>query len=555
MIAIDVILALEELASPLHAYRPQAKPGCDQAAFHADLRTVRFVKGGNRSGKTTLPAMEGAALATGMRPWWFAWPEVPVGKLQIWIVVPQFPASPLAMPAIVRKLFTGEAGTDEAGKPTWREPLIPRHRIAYEDVRNHVWQLDTGHVILLKATTQSVASMAGEAVALVIVDEPTTDRHYEELRARIVSVAGGRMIVGATQTDDAAIEANYPMLLEADEAVGKHELSTKANAFIDQARVEEFAAGLGMDGAAIRVGGTSAGGLRVVYPTANRHPTLDPPHWDDDCGTRCDEFPDGLTRRLRGNFVKPFDIPATWSRFAFCDPQIANTACMLWIAVDRPGNLYCYRLRYLKRPGSNLEHTLRRLLAGVPPDEPISDWFIDPFSSNPRQFGRSLSVKAKPVIDLYREVWALFRQDGTLSPKGADWRRGVTSSEKRQRVVRSQCLSAYLAFPANAKPGDKPQWSRKPCRSAWILDLPEMQPLRQEFDQYKRARRTAVGLAPEWAHRGADHAISCLEGAASMPLAWRSPPDPGLPVSRGLPTCEDVAARNVADFWASKVGG
>lgn len=46
------------------------------------------------------------------------------------------------------------------------------------------------------------------------------------------------------------------------------------------------------------------------------------------------------------HIVKPFAIPAGWTRFRACDWGMAKPYACLWFAVDFDGNLWCYRELY-----------------------------------------------------------------------------------------------------------------------------------------------------------------------------------------------------------------
>jgi hypothetical protein len=470
----------------INRYRPLRGPiHNDQWGFHQDPSTVRNILGSNRSGKTQVPLVEAAAMTLGPPyPFWWGWGDrTPKCPCSCWIIIPQFMDDPIADDARIKKLYIGEEGSDIHGNRVIRPPLIPQEMIAWHTQDYYNVRLINGSTITFKASTQTTINLASTNVDLIIFDEPTKRGHFNEAMARLLALPGSRLIHCCTDT---TLKTKYIDDLMAKPGVPTFHFTTDKNPYRNIAHSAEIASYMDEEERKVRIGGARFASTLLLYPNIFR--------WLDEDGNSVVDK-EGRT----SNWISPFKPPAHWTRYVIHDNGRTNPAAAVWFAVDEQENKYAYKMRYWKQPPLTLRVLMQDML-DTNAGEHIDFWYIDPKAAKQAREVEEFYVRGNRLIDMYRRVGKKL---------GIYWRLGPSKLENARKMARVAYCNAHLDPREDSYP------------MLWLFDIPEMEPLREEFKRYRKATsKDPEKNQPETTHDADNHAIYCVEAACIMPIRY-----------------------------------
>lgn len=274
-----------------------------QKDFHKSDATVRWFFGGNQSGKTHTNMIDLALLALNIHPH-----RRVIGGLH-WACIESWEQ--------VRDIL-------------WEENLkvfIPQHHIVHisygqEKVPKKVL-LKNGHTIEFKAFNQGRELFQGRAIDSCYCDEQCLydfQGILSELQARLLAKAGRLSWSMTPIIPQAVLEERIEKLPATDEAFYA-DLNTNRKSrggYIPDNRIDEMIQDWPEEVQATRIQGMFASFYGAVYKLFNR----------------------------RVHTVKPFDIPAEWTKYRGFDFGFTNPFVCMWMAKDKDENWYVYREYY-----------------------------------------------------------------------------------------------------------------------------------------------------------------------------------------------------------------
>lgn len=194
--------------------------------------------------------------------------------------------------------------------------FLPQHETMYskyDEVRGFVHNqivLKNGAKIFFKTYDQDVDSYQGDDLDLIWWDEEPPYAHYTEGKIRLID-RGGRMFFTMTPVNGVTNLVNE--LLENDD-IAKHYLNTYSNPHISKTDVDLIMQGLDEVDREVRCTGKAINKAGLVYPIFNKDIHVVNRNFEKDC--------------LIYNVLDPHDRKP-WA--------------MGWYAVDRTGDVYCFR--------------------------------------------------------------------------------------------------------------------------------------------------------------------------------------------------------------------
>lgn len=383
----DLILKVESLEAEKRRrqtqerilyFNPHPK---QQATFHAGSEhRLRWVCGGNRSGKTEFLISESVAHSKGFRPW------VPEDHLDR-VVMHAMSGKPIRVPN--RGLIVGESFGEQIkktllpkllGNPTTGEGgLLPKRDIKsvkrnQQGVINEIY-LANGGSIFFKSYEQAAKLFESENYDWIALDEPPPREHYIAME-RGCTDTGAPMWCAMTPLTQAWI---HDEILSRDDVFRiTYDIEDNIGYGLTAEAVAEFEKSLTEDEKEMRLRGRFFHLQGLVYKEFDRNThLLRRPEW-------------------KGN-VSPWPRSEAWEYWMHVDPHIRKRHKAVWMAI-RPDGRYLVIGQLQTPPETNLiSHFADMILSyeksvlGLRHDD--VNRLIDPFATEPGQTGEGLSVK------------------------------------------------------------------------------------------------------------------------------------------------------------------
>jgi len=286
----------------------------DQKSYFKSQAAIRWMFGGNLSGKTYNNMMDLAQLVLNIHPFRTCKPETHWTGIETWEQVRDI-------------LWEG-----------YLERFIPKHHIL--DVRYGQDKvprkilLDTGHTIEFKAFNQGRTLFQGRAIQSAHYDEQCLHDFqgiFNETQARLITKQGFLSWSMTPIIPQAMLEERIEQLPETDEVFhfNLNDNRTSRGGFINDQRIDDMIAEWPEEVQATRIKGLFASFYGAVYKSFNR----------------------------QVHVIKPFKIPTDWTCYRGIDFGFTNPFACVWVAVDHDANCYVYREYYRAKTGIQ-EHIL-----------------------------------------------------------------------------------------------------------------------------------------------------------------------------------------------------
>lgn len=360
-------------------YRPHPK----QAAFHAagSKNRLRWVCGGNRSGKTEAEVAEAVAHALGYRPWL---PEDHPDR----IVTMPLTGKPIKVPS--RGLVVGESFGEQIkkvilhkmiGNPEHKEggllplPMIRTTRKNQQGVINEIY-LTNGGAIFFKSYEQAAKLFESENYDWYALDEPPPREHYIAI-ARGCTDTGAPIWCAMTPLTQAWIHDE--ILSREDVFRTTFDITDNIGFGLTAEAVAEFEKDLTEDEKEMRLRGRFFHLQGLVYKEFDRNVHLLPrPNWPTP---------------QQG----PWPRSEAWEYWMHVDPHVRKRHKAVWVA-KRPDRRYLVIGQLQTPPETNLIshfadmiHSYEKSVLGLKTDD--INRLIDPFATEPSSTETGVNIK------------------------------------------------------------------------------------------------------------------------------------------------------------------
>ena len=320
----------------------------DQRDFSRSLAAIRWLFGGNLSGKTYTNMIDLTQLVLNVHPFRIAY------------------------------------GTHWAAIETWEQvrdilwegylkQFIPAHHIrdiryGQDKVPRKVY-LDTGHVIEFKAFNQGRTLFQGRAIQSAHYDEQCLHDFqgiFNETQARLMTYSGFLSWSMTPIVPQTLLEERIEDLPDTDATFhfNLNDNRKSRGGFIDDKRIDDMIAEWPEEVQATRIQGMFASYYGAVYKGFNRSMHV----------------------------VKPFKIPEEWTLYRGIDFGFTNPFVCLWMAKDRDDNWYVYREYYRAKTGIQ-EHIANIKARSV--NEKYARTYADPENAEDRAELRRAGILTK----------------------------------------------------------------------------------------------------------------------------------------------------------------
>jgi len=280
----------------------------DQRAFFKSQASIRWMFGGNKSGKTYNNMMDLAMTVLDIHPFRKIDKGIHWAAIETW--------------EMVRDILWED----------YLQKMIPPHHIVHilygqNKVPNKVY-LDTGHVIEFKAFKQGRSLFQGRSIDSAYYDEQCLHDFqgiFNETQARLMMRNGYLSWSMTPIIPQAFLEERIEDLPDTDEVFYFNLNDNRASkgGFIDDIRIDDMINEWPEEVQAPRIEGLFASFYGAVYKTFIR----------------------------KTHVIKPFKIPDDWERYRGIDFGYNNPFACLWVARDKDENWYVYREYYKTQAG------------------------------------------------------------------------------------------------------------------------------------------------------------------------------------------------------------
>ncbi|KKM85803.1 hypothetical protein LCGC14_1285410 [marine sediment metagenome] len=336
------------LGESLALYDPLDDTQCD---FHKSQANIRWLFGGNQSGKSHTNMMDLTQLVLNVHPF----KSIPLGLH--WVAIESWEQ--------VRDIL-------------WEENLklfIPPHHIlnityGQDRVPRKVF-LKNGHTIEFKAFNQGRELFQGRAINSCYCDEQCHHDFqgiFNEIQARLMARSGFLSWSMTPIIPQPLLEERMEELPNTDEVFHADLNSNRKSngGYIPDVRVDDMIAEWPEEVQATRIKGRFASFYGAVYRTYNR----------------------GV------HVIRPFKIPEEWPKYRGFDFGFTNPFVSLWLTKDKDENWYVYREYYKARTGIG-EHITNIKHLSV--DETYITSWADPENAEDRAELRKAGIITKPA--------------------------------------------------------------------------------------------------------------------------------------------------------------
>lgn len=295
-------------------YTPQYK----QHIFHTNPSMIRIFSGGNQTGKTIAGCLEFIWHVTGIYPPWY--PEA--NKMQ----------QPIKARIVVSD-FTKTGGQVVLAKlaewfPYWHDDSVLFKRKAHQTIYTEFTYLPNGSTFDIMSHNANTKTYEGWTGNLVWADEPLPRDKFVPLM-RGLGINEGKFIM--TQTPVALSESVWIQseLFEKsnlgklpDGKVFYVVVDITENKYLTPEFIEDFTSRMTKEEQEARLHGRAIHLASLVYPQ--------------------------IAYDKGGYIVRPFDIPAEWTRYMAIDPHPRAPIAAIYIAIAPDGTRYMYDEIYLQ---------------------------------------------------------------------------------------------------------------------------------------------------------------------------------------------------------------
>ena len=290
----------------LRLYRPNPGP---QAEFHRSPKRLRWLFGGNRSGKTTAGAIEAIWYSLGIHPW-----RPGLTATSGWVVSPTFEVQREAAQNLIRKYLP-------RSKIAWAREIYRDRQRDYLD-RLEINCGGRSSTITFKSSDQGREAFQGPGLSWVWIDEECPMDIYTELLMRTLDCKGS---VWGTMTP--MIGDLYQMVTEpgprvaADPEQAWWHLTWDDNPYLSETEKVRLLAALPEGEQDVRTRGI----------------------WSPRSGRVFKEFNPGI------HIIDPLPdgIPESWQKVYGLDYGMRSPTAAVWGAIDPDGTVYIYDEHYL----------------------------------------------------------------------------------------------------------------------------------------------------------------------------------------------------------------
>ena len=295
---------IQQIGRSIAMFRPL---GRDQKAYFKSQAAIRWMFGGNLSGKTYSNMIDLTQIVLNVHP------------------------------------FRQAKGVHWVGIETWEQvrdilwegylkKFIPAHHIL--DMRwgvnkiPHKIFLDTGHTIEFKAFNQGRSLFQGRAINSAHYDEQCLHDFqgiFNETQARLITNQGFLSWSMTPIVPQTLLEERMENIPDTDEMFhfNLNDNRKSRGGFIDDKRIDDMIGEWPEAVQATRIEGRFASYYGAVYKSFNRNIHV----------------------------IKPFKIPEGWMLYRGIDFGFTNPFCCLWLAKDKDENWYVYREYYKAQTG------------------------------------------------------------------------------------------------------------------------------------------------------------------------------------------------------------
>ena len=353
-VVVDNIFTIEEIQAQgalLAEYEPLNK---DQTDFWKSTANIKWLFGGNRSGKTYNNMIDLSLLALDIHPFRYIPNGVHWACIESW--------------EQVRDILWYD----------YLEKIIPRHQIANiqygQDKVPRKLFLKSGHVIEFKAFNQGSELFQGRAIDSCHCDEQC-HHHFRnvlsEIQARLSDKAGYLSWSMTPIKPQGALEERIANLPKTDEVFyfNLDDNRISEGGYIPDDRIDALIDDWPEEVQATRIEGKFASFFGAVYKTFNR----------------------------QTHVIEPFDIPKSWTKVNGIDFGFTNPFVCLWVAIDGDGVCYVYHEYYKSQTGME-DHAsyIKKHSQGIK--------YITTYSDHDSQDRFELDKYEVPTINARKEV-------------------------------------------------------------------------------------------------------------------------------------------------------
>lgn len=302
----ELVTLLEELkrrkTHSSQTYQPDDNPKRNQLGFHKSKAWIRFIKGGNRSGKSRSSAQEIIEYATETNKYQKT-PKSP----RIWVISAEY-----------RTIYEGIWLHLRDNIPDWEiERMGPK--IQNYDFPSYIEFKKGARIDFLSAVggEETRKKFQAAELDLLVIDEEISGEFWEELQMRLLT-RGGRVVISATlvQSEDWLLELEDQS--KSDPNIEVFTLDTRYNKYNNQELLNRLLSKMSDDEKEVRIYGNRRRTTGLVYSTFSAK-----------------------------NVCKPFTIPDHWTRVMCIDAGYRVSAA-LYVAIADDYKRYAYREIYIK---------------------------------------------------------------------------------------------------------------------------------------------------------------------------------------------------------------
>lgn len=340
------ISQIKYLGEYLSLYFPL--PG-DQTRFHSSLAEIRWLFGGNKSGKSYANMADLAMLALGVHP------HRKIENGTIWVCSE-----------------TWEMCRDIIWKD-YLQKFIPEKQIAHIDwgyahCPSKVY-LKNGNVIEFRAFSQGRGSFQGRSIDAIYCDEQCLhdlQGIFEEIQARLILLNGFLSWSMTPIKAQALLEERIATLPETDEVfyLNLNDNRISRGGYVNDKRIDQLIAEWPIEVQQTRIEGKFAAFAGAVYKSYKRDVHV----------------------------IESFPIPEDWDKWRAVDFGFTNPLCCLWIARDGDNRFYVYQEHY-RAQTSIQEHI--GIIKGVSKEEKYRCTWADPENAEGREQFRKAGLGTK----------------------------------------------------------------------------------------------------------------------------------------------------------------